>query len=298
MNIIKVLKNWFNKPYFLTESIKAKLLISFVLAFVVFFNLYFIRPHGVGALKNNMLYFALGYSLITFFVIATQFIVVFRLFPKIFDSEKWTIGKEFLNIFFVLVIMAVLGWKYTNKVQIGGVNMEKFSLLAFFKYTFSAFTPIIIYVFLSEFLLDRFRRGASSQIMKDYRGNKFRFKRKSYNAEVKIFANNNKDFIEFNIKNLVYVSSEGNYSSFFIKNENNELQEEVLRLQISKVEEIFKKYKKIVRCHKSYIINTFYAIDLTGNARGYFLHTQLLENPIPVSRKYTKSDILSFLNKD
>lgn len=291
MNIILIIKNWLNKPYFIIESKRAKLIIAFSISLIIFFNLNYLRPHGVGRLQNNLLHFSLGYCLIIFSTLCVYFFVAMRFFSKFFNNEKWTIGKEIISIFFVLVFIAIFGWAYTNEVQIGGKNPDKFTLLAFFKYTFSGIVPITMYVFLSELLLGKFRKDTSKKIMLEL-GKKDNVEALEKNdTDVKIFATNKKDFIQFNINDLVYVSSQGNYVSFFLR-KNNSLKEKVLRGKLLTVQEDLKKFNFIIRCHKSYIVNTAMVKELSGNARGYFLHfDESLDLEIPVSRKFSRNEL-------
>lgn len=291
MNVLLHLKNWLNKPYFIIQSKRAKLIIILVISFVVFFNINFLRPYGINNLQNNIFYFALGYSFIIFSVLFTYFFIATSLFSKFFDEEKWTIKKEIIGIVSVLTAIAILGWAYTNKVQIGGKNPENFTLLAFFKYTFSGIFPVIIYLFLAELLLDKFRKDASKQVIK---GKKKQIKEPIIKTEkIKISSTNNKDFIEVNLKELVYVTSEGNYVSFFLK-DKNKIKEEVLRGKLISLEKEFEKFNFIIRCHKSYIVNTSFVKNITGNARGYYLHFDGLDKEIPVSRKFSKKDLELF----
>ena len=113
---------------------------------------------------------------------------------------------------------------------------------------------------------------------------------------INIKGNNKEENISFVLDDLVYISSEGNYASFFIKS-NNGIKERVLRNTLSNINKDLKDYKNIIRCHKPYIINSNYMDSISGNARGYFLESQTIPQQIPVSRKFKKSTKLgSFLS--
>ena len=42
----------------------------------------------------------------------------------------------------------------------------------------------------------------------------------------------------------------------------------------------------IIRCHRSFVVNLDHVIEVGGNAQGLKLHLNMLEDYIPVSRKY------------
>jgi DNA-binding LytR/AlgR family response regulator len=112
---------------------------------------------------------------------------------------------------------------------------------------------------------------------------------------INIKGNNKEENISFVLDDLVYISSEGNYASFFIKS-NNGIKERVLRNTLSNINKDLKDYKNIIRCHKSYIINSNYMDSISGNARGYFLESQTIPQQIPVSRKFKKENLKNLLN--
>ena len=112
---------------------------------------------------------------------------------------------------------------------------------------------------------------------------------------MKIFAQNNKESIKIETKNLLYITSQGNYASFFVK-DDKEIKEKILRTTLAKIDNAFRDNPKIIRCHKSYIINTNYIEDITGNARGYLLSIKDVETTIPVSRNFSKQSLESFLH--
>lgn len=114
-------------------------------------------------------------------------------------------------------------------------------------------------------------------------------------AKITLKSANSKEEITLDITKLLYINSDGNYASFFLKLSKS-IEELYLRKQLIVLEDEFKHYKNIVRCHKSYIINTDYVCNVTGNARGYFLHFKEFDYQIPVSRKFKKKDLLRILH--
>ncbi|MDD7915542.1 LytR/AlgR family response regulator transcription factor [Polaribacter ponticola] len=108
--------------------------------------------------------------------------------------------------------------------------------------------------------------------------------------EIILYGTNKTENISFNLNDLIYISSQGNYASFFIKT-GSETKEIILRNTLSAIIKELNKYNNIIRCHKSYIINTNYVNAISGNARGYYLRSNSITQQIPVSRSFNKSDL-------
>jgi DNA-binding LytR/AlgR family response regulator len=54
------------------------------------------------------------------------------------------------------------------------------------------------------------------------------------------------------------------------------------------VELQLKKFKNIIRCHRSYIVNLENIENISGNLQGYQLNFKQYTEQVPVSRSYTK----------
>ena len=91
-----------------------------------------------------------------------------------------------------------------------------------------------------------------------------------------------KSTLELNPDHLLYVRSEENYSTMVIYN-NFRVEEKLLRISLHSLlnqlpENLF------FQCHRSYVVNKTLDFDLSGNARGYKLHSREHGFEIPVSR--------------
>jgi len=93
---------------------------------------------------------------------------------------------------------------------------------------------------------------------------------------------------------LLYIKADGNYCTIFYKEENS-VNKKMLRSSLKNIENKVKSDEKIIRCHKSYIINMSKVTNMTGNARGYNFFLNEIDYAIPVSRNFPKS-LLKKLN--
>ncbi len=58
----------------------------------------------------------------------------------------------------------------------------------------------------------------------------------------------------------------------------------VLRTTLKSISEAFEGIDKILKCHRSYIVNLHKVSRFSGNAQGYKLHFREGEELVPVSR--------------
>jgi DNA-binding LytR/AlgR family response regulator len=103
---------------------------------------------------------------------------------------------------------------------------------------------------------------------------------------IRLIAENEKDILEIGSDDLFFIGSSDNYSTVhFLK--NDVLQKELLRSSLSRLETQIAS-SKIVRCHRSYIVNMDRVARVSGNAQGYKFHLQPTELTVPVARKYSE----------
>jgi len=98
--------------------------------------------------------------------------------------------------------------------------------------------------------------------------------------------------LKINLNNLLYIEAQENYSRL-VWLEENELTEKTLRATLKNIEDQITD-DHIVRCHRSYIINTGVRFTILGNSNGYRLKSKYFKESIPISRNLGK-EIVSIL---
>lgn len=97
---------------------------------------------------------------------------------------------------------------------------------------------------------------------------------------------------ELNLRQLVFVEAQENYSRF-VWLKGDEINEKIMRVTLKKIEDQIVG-NDIIRCHRSYIINTNFPYTIRGNSNGYRLTSKQFRDIIPISRGLGK-DIVSRL---
>jgi len=103
------------------------------------------------------------------------------------------------------------------------------------------------------------------------------------NAAITIPSENGKDDFTVLKDDLLYMCSSDNYVNVFYY-QNNKAKNKLIRASLKNITDALSTEKDIFRTHKSYVVNLAKVISVSGNAQGYKLHLENIEELIPVSR--------------
>jgi len=92
--------------------------------------------------------------------------------------------------------------------------------------------------------------------------------------------------LEINLRKLLYIEAQENYSNV-VWTEGEKVQEKLLRVTLKNIEGQIED-TNVVRCHRSFIINTGVDFTILGNSNGYRLKSKLIQQTIPISRSLGK----------
>jgi hypothetical protein len=291
---MKKIISWLSTPYFFNPSKKFKLKVSFYHGLFIFLFLYIFKPFYLAQFEIIILEYTIGIGTIAF--LATFMILYFPplIFKEYFNEDNWTIGRNLFLMAIAITFIGILLW-YFGEMYKEPYNLKKLSLLQFLFYTFLvSLIPLTFFIFINERNVRERREKKVSEIKEIKRKKEINISKK-LTKEITIKSENGKEKISFNIDDLVYITSQGNYASFFLK-DDKDLQEKILRVTLIKIVNELEEYSNIIKCHKSYIVNINFIDDISGNARGYLLKSKFISFNIPVSRKFSKQSLQSLLN--
>jgi len=229
----------------------------------------------------------IGMSIPIFVSLATNFYGVAKLFPKIFNQEKWTVGKEILwsiwNIISILMLNA-LYWEVNPFCDTGVGTLSTYltqsvalSLLpALFCFKYNQ---------VKETMLRLKKAEALNKVLLEKQGI-------IDNETIKLEGDNVNEKLEIGVNELLLIQADDNYSKIFWNGDHN-LKKKMIRSSLKNLEkQISQTY--IQRCHRSFIVNLNKVKTVTGNAKGYKLRLEEYPELIPVSRELSK-DVLNNL---
>ncbi|MBN1398012.1 MAG: LytTR family transcriptional regulator [Bacteroidetes bacterium] len=120
-------------------------------------------------------------------------------------------------------------------------------------------------------------------------------KRKSDNNKVVLHESNGKYAKVFNNQELCFIKSAGNYVEVY-SNKNGIIKPTLLRNSFKNIGSQVTTSGTIIKCHRTYMVNTSMVVSVEGNSQGYKVRIKDYELEIPVSRSYTK-DIQERINQ-
>lgn len=291
------IKKWLLKPYPFVSTIKQKIFISLVYGKIVFLFLYIFRPFQIGIVEENLLKYTLGFGLITFIITLLNHLLITALFPTYFKTTTWIVGKMIVFLFGIIIMISIAYWYYNNNVMVYSTPIEKHSLIYFIFVTILVgLIPGIIFLYVNEktknkqhtFVADKISASTPHMTLK-------KDKRNIQNISITLFSENKKDILSLNTNDLLYISAESNYTNVFYIS-NGSAKEKLLRISLNKIESQLKNYPFVVRCHKSFIINTHLVIKMSGNARGYYLQLPDIDFQVPISRNFPKEFLYTLVS--
>jgi hypothetical protein len=268
--LFKTLKQPFPRP---ENTFVQKALNSFYEGIGVFFFFWFFQPFGINGWEVEYKSFYLAaYGVIVFLVTLCYRLVLPALFPRYFDEKNWTVGREIAGVLLILVSITACILMYHGVIFKGLGNQFAEARFIFFLVVVIGSIPITISV-LSRFtyLYKKYNQQIAVSVTPE-------------KVEIlRLTADNGKDVLTVN--DLLYIESADNYCSVvFLK--DSQLQKELVRSSLGRLETQINN-PKVVRCHRSFIVNLSHVKTVTGNAQGYKFHLDIESEIIPVARKYS-----------
>lgn len=253
----------------------------------VYLFLYIFKPFNLAELHvNDELYYIFIISAISFAVIFTILFLLPIFFKNFFNARRWTIGKSVLITSGGFVLIGFLTWWYSLASKPKELPTESLFVFILYILAVGGF-PVLLFYIVDESLSREKREKIALKINTESPQAKDPLKA---GTTILLKSENNKEELIVPINDLVYLSSERNYVSVFVKKEGV-LKERILRTTLTKVTDDLSVYENMIRCHKSYIINTNYVKKIQGNARSYVLKSSIIPFKIPVSRSFPKDSL-------
>lgn len=243
---------------------------------IVFTILALLRPFGLHETGNDIYYYCMVFGLISILV------AVFFDFTSVYllglrrDHPNWTLWKWILSITFMILLIAAANFTYISFAFVGQFDPSRFGFILYITAVVGIF-PIFIFGTLKTIK----NLKANQQIAQS-------IETKSIDQKERIIQLpilKSKVTFEIDAQTIIYMEAMQNYVNVFYV-ENGTVKKEVIRNTLTAMEQSTLP-TSIVRCHRSYLVNTDKIINVSGNAQGLQLQLEGIEKEsVPVSRKY------------
>lgn len=288
----------FQQPYPTEEPASRRLIKACAVgAFVGLFLLTF-QPFGLDDWQTSAKAVKiLGFGVVTAVVMLANYFLLPALFPHYFTDDYWTVGKGVVRVLGFIMVIAVgnqlyLSWLLAEPLTMAGLAwaMGVTFLLAVFPITGLISLDYIIQ-------LKKYSHGASvfavhaltpARLPDEVTGPAIvTGLNDKLEKLLTLLADNEKDTLIVPANELLFIESSDNYCTVvYLKNVR--LLKPLLRSSLSRLEMQIDQ-PRIVRCHRSFVVNLDRVERVTGNAQGYKLHMADGQFQIPVARQYNES---------
>ncbi len=281
--MVSHISKWFNKRYPQNYIIKNPLIGSLVfLGFCVFFVIVY-KPLQT----HESRFFSYNLTVIVYCLIVTiplyGLLMILKSLKFFSDPEDWTVLKELLSIVLSLMGIGIV-------VYFSGFLLEppsqRWNFITFFDSLLSAF--LVFVVPLSFFSIINYRYLLVADIIKQFNTSEAYLRSSGESEElIRIESQLKKEELSFYPNQFIYAESDGNYTAFHLKLEN-QIKRKIIRNSISNIEQQLSAIPFLFRTHRAFIVNLKMIDFQKGNSLGYRLKLYGIDNEIPVSRQKTR----------
>lgn len=269
-----------NQPYPFNNNFKHNLrTIAFVCMGFMLITLYF-QPFGINFLASPKDgYFVLAMGLLSAANFFFNTLILPGLFPKLFESHRWTIKKELIwnmGMFVLLIFAFTLTAKF---FRISGMVT-----LTVFRSGAIALLPLVLFNLLNY---NNSLKSKVAQVIDSGRHWLAEERKSSHSAlgeHVRIESDNGKEVFEADLKNIILIQSASNYIEIYYR-DSNTVRKQMLRQTLSKVESMLSGFQNMKKCHRCCLVNIDQVSRLTGISPNYTLEANGLDIRIPVARQ-------------
>lgn len=269
------------------ESLKARLILSTFISLFVFLFLAILEPFHINLLQSeNKLFIIAGYGLLCWACLLLFYVLLPSIFTSVFDETKWMVYKEIIWLLFNVVFIGIAITIYEDLIGSRPMQLLHF-VESVGKTIIIGIIPITGLTFYNRFRLLKKHLQEANEISKEVIKNQ----KTSTSAHpesyfVEIESDNKSETFGCDLRDLLYVSSLGNYVEICCLKEHKK-QKTILRTSLHKVEKTLESYPEIFRCHRTYLVNLKRIVNIEGNAKGYELYFEIEDIIVPVSKRKT-----------
>lgn len=278
------------EPHPVEPSIQKRLYTCIVFGVFVFLFLFVFRPFGLNELPTGILPIALGYGFTCFVVMVVLNIAIPRLTPHFFNEENWTLGKELfwisVNIFCIGIANAV----YTSFALGWHLSIQQIAVFEGFTLAIGCIPTSVMVWMKHNQLRIKYQEQAQELNNELHTEN-----HAETTGLVTLTSENRNEDIALSVNNLIVIRSAENYVEV-IYMVDAATKKQLLRNTLKNISQQLEAYPSLLRCHKSYLVNLDKVIKISGNAQGYKLHLESIDEPVPVSRNLNEEIIKRLKN--
>jgi len=280
MNIVKVkvlekLKESYPIEVKLRNDLKNVLLITIIPPLI----LLLFQPFGI---FMDFDFWSLGLWLAVFgfgIISGTLTLVFWILLPSFYRSyfENFKLWRAILFLLLFLIFLSSTNYFYIKLLN----GSHIFSWKDYF-IVLTRFVVIGLFTSIVVIMINQTRRLKSNLRLAEEINSRLQ---REKTTEQMVETERGKEVIRLSEETFLFAQSTDNYCTVHFLH-NGLPQKKLYRLSLKSLEFQTFKMEKIVRCHRSYVVNTQMVLLTEGNSRGLELTLKYVDHTVPVSRRY------------
>jgi hypothetical protein len=275
--LLKILQEPF--PYYLNSDKKNTWLIAGLSIFVTGFLIVLLPKEWIWVMKFLLI------GAVIFSVLYPSIVWAPKIFPRIINRDKWTIGKYIGYTLLQLMVIGLICSALTHILKFHPMmtfwmNMKYFFLDMMVYGTIS----VVLFTFMlrNVMLKNSLRQALHANTELDKIRNLKPRDEAAIIPEKITIQSDTSETVDLPISSFLFAEANDNYSTLYWNSENG-LQKKLLRVNLKNIENQFNA-PMVIRCHRSYLVNIAMIIGVEGNTNGYKLSIRHTDLTVPVSR--------------
>jgi hypothetical protein len=274
------------------EEPKDNLWLALIFGSFVFLFLLVFEPFDFIDHQKNPTLISAGFGVVTSIIVILNFAILSSFVRKFVSSDDWKLKHTFYASIWNISTIAIGNYFYMVATSDIDNNFSEMFKALYYTVSIGIFPVIIILVYSEHQLLKKNQIIVAETVSIIENRTAVHKNEENNEKEILLKADIAADDFLLDIRSLAFIKAEGNYSTFFLENsdENTGI---IKRISLKSVEEQLKTFPNIMRCHRSYIINIDKIKNVSGNARNFSVSYDIQDIAIPISRTKEKEILAS-----
>jgi DNA-binding LytR/AlgR family response regulator len=270
-----------NKLNLLYQSVRKELNLFFSISLGIFLFILFFQPFQLENLDfNNRLLFVAGMGLIIYIFMFLFRITLPWLIQKVPESRHEGVIPYYITSFFIFVFSAVafaFYLKYVGSQHISYYIVFKILLICLAPPTVLRLYDIYRELQQQNELLIKEKKLLQNQLES--------YEEDNLNKTIEFVSDSKTEYLSLLVADIAFIKSADNYVEIVYK-EDNDLRKKLIRNTLKNIELLVRQYSNFIRCHRTYIVNTYYIEKLNRKLNNYWLTIKDFDEQVAVSRQY------------
>ncbi len=269
-------------PFPLQDDSRTQMVYNLFTSLMVVAALIIIKPFGLDDVNLQLVklvgvYFSFGLVTFLFCFLADR--LVKPAFPDFFEEQKWNVGKNIIWIIFLVLFVGTGNLFLSNALGFTGVSGSLLLSFHFYLLYFTLIPAIVITLAVQIILQQKNKKTA-------IRFNEILIHPVSDNlpsGSLEFPSYDSRDRLKLSHEQFLFAEAADNYTDIVFV-DNHIVKRALIENTIRQLSEI-NSSKFIIKTHRNYLVNLAKVKSVSGNAQGFRLGFENLDESVPLSER-------------